>query len=444
MPVVNLTARYVESAKAEGKPLDIRDEKVEGLELRVGTGGTKTWALRYHRLGDGKKRTWSFGRFPDMALDEARETAADARRDIAKGGDPASGKRIAKEAPTFRQLAEAWQSDYCEANRSERKRADDKSVLDKHILPLLGAMKANTVQRHDIGRVLNNAKKATDGRQGHDGERRLTHRPNAVHEVVRAVYRWGVAEGLVTIDPTAGRKRPIKREPARERTLTAAEIKTVWTALDKAPVARERGPDGRMQSRGKDDFPMLKATALAIKLSLVTAARIGEVSGIPLAELDLNDVAPVWTIAGSRTKNGEPHRVPLSPLAVELIAEAKELARGSAWLFPAPGGKAPVDPHAATRALVRARPSTGVADWRIHDLRRTAATMMGEMGVKPHVISHVLNHISVTKGKVTGKHYNQFTYDPEKREALTAWGARLERIIAGTDGANVRELHATA
>ena len=66
--------------------------------------------------------------------------------------------------------------------------------------------------------------------------------------------------------------------------------------------------------------------------------------------------------------------------------------------------------------------------------------MMGEMGVKPHVISHVLNHTSVTKGKVTGKHYNQFTYDPEKREALAAWGARLERIIAGTDGANVRSL----
>jgi integrase len=103
-------------------------------------------------------------------------------------------------------------------------------------------------------------------------------------------------------------------------------------------------------------------------------------------------------------------------------------------------GDGPVDPHAATRALQRARNAIGVPDWRVHDLRRTAATMMGEMGVKPHVISHVLNHISVTRGKVTGKHYNQFTYDPEKREALNAWGARLERIVAGTDRANVREL----
>jgi integrase len=431
MPVVNLTARYVETVKAQGAPLDIRDAKCKGLELRIGTGGGKSWALRYYRLSDGKKRTMRLGSFPTMGLDEAREAAADAKRDVAKGGDPATGKQVAREAPTFRQLAQQWQEDYAEANRSKRVRADDKSVLDRHVLPVIGDMKAHAVARADIGRLLNAAKKAQDGRAGHDTERRLTHRPNKVHEVVRAVYRWAVSEGLVAVDPMQGRKRPIRKEAARERVLTAAEVRTIWTALDRAPAARERGADGRIQPKREGEIPLLKATALAMKLSLVTAQRIGEVSGIPLAELDLNEVAPVWTIAGSRTKNGEAHRVPLSPLAVRLIEEAKALAGESAWLFPAPGGKAPVDPHAATRALVRARPSIGVVDWRIHDLRRTAATMMGEMDVKPHVISYVLNHVSATKGMVTGRHYNQFTYDPEKREALTAWGARLERIISG-------------
>ena len=437
MPVINLTARYVETVKTDGKRLEIRDAKVEGMELRVGTGGTKTWVLRYRRRSDRAKRAWTMGTFPDMPLDEAREAAADARRAIAKGGDPATGKQVAKEAPTFRQLAKQWQEDYAEANRSERVRADDAGVLDRYILPLIGDMKAHAIQRHDIGRVLNAAKKATDGRQGHDGERRLTHRPNKVHEIVRAVYRWAASEGIVTVDPTFGRKRPIKKEKARERTLTPAEVKTVWAALGRAPAAREREVDGRVAKRRDGDFPMLKATALTMKLSLVTGQRIGEVSGIRLAELDLNDVAPVWTIAGSRTKNGDAHRVPLSKLALALIAEAKALAGDSPWLFPSPKGDGPVDPHAATRALVRARPATGVASWRVHDLRRTCATMIGGMGVRPHVISHVLNHISVTGGTITGAVYNQFTYDPEKREALTAWGARLTAIIAGVDDANV-------
>jgi integrase len=440
LPKINLTARYVENVRANGQRLEIRDAKVEGLELRVGTGGTKTWVLRYRRQSDMTKRVWTLGTFPDMPLDEARETAADARRDIAKGGDPATGKRVAREAPTFRQLAEQWQEDYASANRNDRVRADDAGVLKRYILPVIGDAKAHAVQRHDIGRVLSTARKATDGRQGHDGTRRLTHRPNKVLDIVRAVYRWGVSEGLVTVDPTAGRKRPIRKEAARERVLTPAEIRTIWAALDKAPVARERGPDGRLARRQEGDFPMLKATALAMKLSLATGQRIGEVSGIPLAELDLNDVAPVWTIAGSRTKNGDAHRVPLSGLAVELIEEAKALAGGSAWLFPTPDGEGPVDPHAATRALARARKAIGVANWRVHDLRRTCATMMGELGVRPHVIAAVLNHISVTKGTVTGRSYNQFTYDPDKREALTAWGARLERIVAGADGANVVRL----
>ena len=230
MPIVNLTARYVETVTGNGQRLEIRDAKVKGLELRVGSGGSKAWVLRYRRKSDGTKRVWTLGTFPDMPLDEAREMAADARRDIAKGGDPAAGKRLAKEAPTFRQLAESWVADYAEANRSKRVRADDKSALDKHILPEIGAMKAHAVQRADIGRLLNAAKKAKDGRQGHDGERRLSHRPNKVHEIVRGIYRWAVSEGLVTVDPTAGRKRPIRKEAARERTLTPAEVKVVWTA----------------------------------------------------------------------------------------------------------------------------------------------------------------------------------------------------------------------
>jgi integrase len=154
------------------------------------------------------------------------------------------------------------------------------------------------------------------------------------------------------------------------------------------------------------------------------------VACIAASELSLHDVAPLWTVPGDRTKNGQPNRVPLSPLALKLIAEASELAGESAWLFPSPTGDGPIDAHAPTRALARARDAIGLNDFRIHDLRRTAATRMAELGISPHTISMILNHVSARQGTITSKVYVQYNYDREKREALVAWSVRLEAMIS--------------
>jgi integrase len=193
--------------------------------------------------------------------------------------------------------------------------------------------------------------------------------------------------------------------------------------------------------RQEGDFPMTRATALALKLALVTAQRIGEVTGIAAAELDLNDTAPIWIIPGERCKNGKPNRVPLSPLAVKLIAEARKVAGDSRWLFPSPDGDGSIDPHAPTRALHRARPAIGIDNFRVHDLRRTAASRMAEMGISPHVISLILNHATAREGTITNKVYVQYSYDREKREALDAWGSKLQQIVANTTSPNIVSIH---
>jgi integrase len=442
MPVVRLTARYCETTTANGFRLELRDARVEGLELRVSPAGSKSWALRYRRQSDRRKRTYTLGRYPDMGLEEAREAAREARREIAKGGDPAAGKVATKTAPTFRQVAIDWQENYAEANRSWRVRKDDQSVLSRYILPAIGDLKANTLSRRELSQMLNGVKVATDGRKGHtkgtDDPRRMTHRANKVFEVVRAIIRWAVGEGILTVDATLGMKRPIKKEPARERTLSSAEVRRLWLALDNGALVRPT----KFRAGA---LPMTLATALTMKLSLATGQRIGEVSGIAISELDLNEVAPTWTIPGTRTKNGEAHRVPLSALAVKIIAQARGLAGPDArWLFPSPKGNSPIDAHAATRALSRARPYIDVTNFRVHDLRRTAATKMEELGVLPHVISHVLNHLSVSKGTITSKVYARHTYDREKREALNAWGRQLAEIIACLEATNVVQFCAPA
>jgi integrase len=321
-----------------------------------------------------------------------------------------------KTAPLFREVVSEWQANHAAANRTERVRKDDASVFKIYILPAIGDVKAADITRRDLSKMLNTAKSATDSREGHS-PRRLTHRPNRVFELTRAVIRWAVEQGILTADPTLGMKRPVKREAPRERELSPAEIATFWNGLDTLAITA--------------------GLRLAMKLSLVTAQRIGEVVGIAKAELALDGPAPVWVLPRERAKNDESTRVPLSPLGVNLIREAWALSGDSPWLFPSRTRDGPIDGHAAATAMCRGRDKLGIRNFRVHDLRRTAATRKAEMGTNPHTISLILNHVSASRGTITGKVYVQYSFDREKREALDAWGARFERIIAGTDSANV-------
>ena len=398
-----------------------------GLEVRVMASGAKSWRLQYTRRSDGKRRAFGLGAYPALSLKAARSKAKRLQSEIEDAdvrADPAAKRQARTRAPTFSQLAEEWIERHGKPNKSPRALRDDQSMLNLHILPVLGSKKASEIAKRDISHLLDDVTAKSDARaKKKRNTRKLTHRPNRVFELVRAIFRWALARDQIEIDPTSGLSRPIKKEKPRERELSADEIRRLWQILDNAPLARP-------SKRQPGDFPMTYATALTLKLALTTAQRIGEVTGIALSELSLNGTAPTWTVPGNRSKNGQPNRVPLSPAAVRLIMEARQLADGSPWLFPSPKGVGPIDPHAPTKALERARSAIGIEDFRIHDLRRTAATQMAELGINPHTISQVLNHVSVTRGTVTGRAYVKYQYDREKRHALEAWAARLEQILA--------------
>jgi len=139
-------------------------------------------------------------------------------------------------------------------------------------------------------------------------------------------------------------------------------------------------------------------------------------------------------LPGRRTKNGRPHDVPLSRAALEALSghprrDDRDLVFGegegsfSGWS------------KAKTALDERCR----VKDWTLHDLRRTAATRMADLGVQPHVIEAVLNHVSGHKAGVAGI-YNRSTYAAEKRAALDLWANHLMVAIAQADGSNVTKL----
>jgi integrase len=191
----------------------------------------------------------------------------------------------------------------------------------------------------------------------------------------------------------------------------------------------------------------------------VTAARVGEVAGMTAGELDFEH--RLWTVPAHRSKNKRPHAVPLSDLAVELIkaqltdvrsaAERREsrlarqvgrlprgtsdvAARGASkpeFVFPGPGSRGPITVFAVAKAIERSLEHFGIDPFTSHDLRRTAATRMEEIGISPFIVAHVLGHVSVTKASITSKVYARYGYEKEKRRAVEQWAAHLQGIVAG-------------
>jgi integrase len=237
-------------------------------------------------------------------------------------------------------------------NKSPRAVRDDISMLERHVRPNIGRMRVTEIAKYDVLRLLDEVAAKPDGRKGRTSARKMTHRPNRVFELVRAIFRWAAGRDLLAADPTFGLARPIRKERPRERDLSPDEIKKLWDALDKTPIERRhtKGLPIGSEVVGENDIPMTRATALALKLALVTGQRIGEVTGIALSEIALNDTAPLWTVPAERSKNGQPNRVPLSPVAVRLIQDALKFTSGSAWLFPSPKGERPIDAHAPTKS----------------------------------------------------------------------------------------------
>src|SRR5262249_55520879 len=157
-----------------------------------------------------------------------------------------------------------------------------------------------------------------------------------------------------------------------------------------------------------------------VKVLLLTGCRLREVSDMERAELNGN----AWTIPGSRTKNKRAHVVPLAPLVSSIIESVKPI-EGCRYVF-STNGRTPVSGFSKLkRRLDGAMKASG---WRLHDLRRTAATGMASLKVPPHVVEAALNHASGFKASVAGT-YNVHEYLDEKKDALRRWARHVESIV---------------
>jgi len=393
MPTKNLTAQFVEKVKTNGKRTDYFDDSLPGFSLRVSEKGVKSWCVSYRF--EGKWTRYTFGTFPVIKLAEARQTANDALHDAAHGINPATKKKVEREADTFAYVA----NEYLERHAKAKKRSweEDERIINTDLLPAFGEMRAKNITRRDVRSLLD--KKAASA----------PIMANRMRALLRKIFNWAITAEIVDINPVYLVPAPGK-ERQRERVLTEDEIKRIWKAIDSDVADAD------------DSHRREKALSAAImKLRLITAQRGSEVMGMEWSEIDGN----WWTISGEKTKNGLTHRVPLTSPALKIMSEIRSAYGESRFVFQSP--KRPKQ-HISNpqKALERIQKATGI-DFVGHDLRRTVASHMTSMGIPRLTVKKILNHV---EREVTAV-YDRHSYDPEKREALEAWAKRLQILVSG-------------
>jgi integrase len=370
-----------------------------GFSIRVLPSGAKTWLFIYTQ--EGKRKEMNLGHYPSVTLEEARRRYRDAFTVFENGKDPAAIERVMAEERRKAPLVEDLVREYIEkhAKRFKRSWAKDEAILNRDIVPAWGKRKAEDIAKRDV--ILLLEKIIERGSPG---------MANNCFQIVRKMFNFAVERDILPHTPCVGVKLPSPRI-ARDRVLSEEEIKNLWESLDKANLAEE--------------------TRKAIKLVLITAQRPGEVAGMHVSEID----GRWWTIPAERAKNGKAHRVYLTDLALELIGNIE----GKDFVFPCPhkSKQQPLGGNAMVVAIRRNLATLKTEYFTPHDLRRTAATFLAEMGTMDEVIDAILNHAKMGVIRV----YNQYRYDREKQQALESWERKLKTIITGRNAGKVVALY---
>ena len=398
----------------EGKRREIFDSVVPGFGVRFG-GREKSFFLAKRIKGTRKKVRVTIGTFPAMTLEEARIAALALADRIAAGENPGEEQRRRKQEReledngTFAAIVDRFLKQYCRG----KARPLRTSTIQGYEWSLLGHcgdwshLRIDAVtDRHVIALI-----------DQLEAERKFVS-ARLVRANLHRFFEWCCEKRLLERNPVS--RVVLASSPSdfhRDRALTVPELRQVLRAAD-----------------------TLSAAARAFAYALVlTGQRRGETRLMKWADLDLTGARPVWRIPAENAKNRRAHDVPLCAALVGVLSGLPRLSDFALVTGggPAPDGNGPLPPigdlsmvkkklDAAIEAdRCESRPNDNpIAPWRWHDLRRSAATGMADLGVAPHVIEAILNHVSGHKAGVAGV-YNRSTYETERRRALEAWATHL-------------------
>ena len=471
---IMLTDRALKALKPapEGKRVVTWDAVQPHLGIRVTDKGAKSFIVVKRMAGARAPVVNVLGTYPALPLIDARKRARAVLGQIAEGVDPkkeAKAKReaeAAKDKNTFTAVAKSFVALHASKNRSG---FEAERIINLYLLPTFGQKQMGDIKRREIADLLDRLERGTF--KDEDG-RKLGGPVMADHVLatVRKLMNWHAARDDEFVNPIVkGMARTKPKERERKRVLTDDEIRAMWTALDKdAPKSKRATPD---------------LFASYVRVLFYSAQRREEVSGMLRSQFDDG----VWTIPPESHKTGKTGEAKVVPLPKEALAivEKVPVVNKSDLVFTSNGEtsfsgfskskrrldlnmlaelramftirreKAVADEneeeaHNATMALTKlddtahaleaarkgdkkAREKLKTLWWTLHDLRRTAKTLMARAGVRPDISERVLGHVI---GGVEGV-YDRHAYVDEKREALEKLATMIQQIITPPAGSNV-------
>jgi integrase len=400
MAVAKLTKTLVDGLAKGGL---VWDTEVIGLGVRRQTTNARHYVLRYPipQRGKTKQRIMSIGRHGSpLTVDGARTEAKRLLGRVADGRDPLIEKQAAKAPkPIEKTFGEAVE-DYIAAKTKIWKPGT--AVNNAHLLrnlakplhPLLAE-----IDRRRVAELLGNVE-ANNGPFAR----------NRLRNSISAMFTWLIAEGRLPdgfVNPATG-TATAEEGPSRDRVLTQAELVEVWRAL----------PEDRFGD--------------VLRLLILTGQRRNEIGKLQWSEIDFDKALIV--LPPARTKNKRTHELPVAPQALAILRAQRGEFNGPTHDVPNDGPvfgfidwakhKTRLDAAMSANRVPKAKP---MPHWTLHDLRRTCATGLAGLGVLPHVIECVLNHLSGFRSGVAGT-YNRNRYEAEMRAALELWGNHVDGI----------------
>lgn len=360
--------------------VDIFDKGYPGLALRLSYGGNRSWVV-FYRHG-GRLRRLKLGTYPDLNLADAREAWRKARGDAQAGRDPSRVRLAGAGATDFAGVAKEW----LQRDQAKNRRVHVVArMIERDALPAWGHRQIASIGRRDVLDVID----AIVDRGAPIMARR-------VHAHLHRLFKWAVGRGIIESNPLADLPKP-GSETKRDRVLTDEELVAVWNACENLPWHFGN----------------------ALRLLILTGARRDEIGHLSWSEIVGDEIR----LGGSRTKNSQPHIIPLSVPALAII-EGLPRTKDSPFVF-----AAGIKPIAGwTPIKDRLAKLVGIAPWRIHDLRRTAATGLQKLKTPLQVTEAILGHTAGSRAGIVGI-YQRHDYAEEKRAALEAWGAHVVGLV---------------
>jgi integrase len=372
------------------------DDAMPGFGVRL-RGPHKSYVIQY-RAGRQQRRE-GIGDVRKVTLEAARTIARERFARVELGDDPGAERRAKREAASAVVLSLGGVANrYLDAKRDTLRPSTFKSTernLHVHFGPLTRRPLAE-IKRAEIAARLQEIIQA----HGRTAAARA-------RSTLLTVFAWSMREGLCDANPVVATNDPLRGvDNSRDRVLTDAELVKVWNAC------------------ADDDFGRI------VRLLILTGLRRDEAGSLKWSEINFD--LGTLTISAERSKNRKALFLTLPPMALDIL-RAIPRRDGRDYVFGQRGGG--FQRWGWHTTALRQRLGDMPA-WRLHDLRRSAATGMATIGIEPHIIEAVLNHVSGHKAGVVGI-YNRAKYTEPMRVALHRWASHIAAIIEGRPASNV-------